>query len=524
VNPLKIGNIKSLVGNTVEVFIRDDIENMYLPYKGKLYSIGQLGSYVIIPVAYEKIVGIVTQIQMQEIQLKDDTIIPSNRKIMTIQIVGRIKDNKFERGITSYPLVGEDVCLADENDIEIIFSQKETITSSIKIGYFSQNENIDVWVDINKLLSRHLAIVGSTGSGKSTTVTTLINCLIEKYDHPHILLFDIHGEYAQTEALRNNDAVNIINGHDVNIPYWLLTYQEWLSLLLAHDSKQQSKEIREGLMYAKKKTVNEIREFKKYEKILKLNTPIPFSLDNFREKIQEKYLKPRMDNLCDDKRYYFLLRPDNINLKLDAFIERLIQPNKKVNIIDLSMVPSDILPIIISLLSRSVFDFNYWNLERDFPICLMFEESHLYLGNTGSPMAKWTIERIAKEGRKYAVSIAIISQRPSEVSQTILSQCNNFISHRLTTDIDQKYVQSLLSDTIQGLTNLLPTLITGEAIIVGDAVSIPVRAKIKMAFNLVSSDCDYDTLWKTGPDKNFNIPFIIENIITQEYRKRQKEP
>jgi uncharacterized protein len=186
----------------------------------------------------------------------------------------------------------------------------------------------------------------------------------------------------------------------------------------------------------------------------------------------------------------------------------------------LSEKPTGLHSLLISLLSRLLFDFCYWNLERDFPLLMIYEEGHKYLS---FGMAKKTVERISKEGRKYGVSILVASQRPSELSDTILSQCNNFISHRLSTYADQSIIQNRLSENIEGLTNLLPTLSRGEAVIVGDCISLPARVKISKQIELRNTDCEFSKLWKDGPDSNFSTEYIVENMRLQQYRKRGKD-
>src|SRR3989304_269435 len=220
-NPLIIGKIKSVFGYSAEVMLRDDLKGMYLTHEGKLYSIGQIGSYLIIPVAYEKIVGIVSEIKMLEVQNEaGEKIIRSDKKIITIQLIGRIFNNRFERGLGTYPLVEDDVCLADENDFSIIFEGQEK-EKNIESGLFSQNEKFKVSINVDNFFSKHAAILGTTGSGKSCTVAKILQKELEFKDS-HLILLDLHGEYIGAFP----DKSNIITGPELEIPYWLLNHEE----------------------------------------------------------------------------------------------------------------------------------------------------------------------------------------------------------------------------------------------------------------------------------------------------------
>ena len=273
-NPLAIGNVRSIIGNNIEVTIKKDFKSMYLTHEGKLYQIGQLGSYVVINAAYEKIIGIVSEIKMQEvIALSESNTVPKGYvpdKIMKINLIGTISDNLFEQGVQSYPLINDEVCLANEEDIEILFRVKES-EKHISIGKFSQNDKIDVLVDVDSLLSRHVAIVGSTGSGKSTSIASFILNFANKYDKPHIIVFDLHGEYSNSEDLMKKKWINIVDSEKLKIPFWLLNFDEWREILsVKWDSANQIKALRETLIEIKQ---DSIKNFK--DPTIKPNIDIP---------------------------------------------------------------------------------------------------------------------------------------------------------------------------------------------------------------------------------------------------------
>jgi DNA helicase HerA-like ATPase len=225
----------------------------------------------------------------------------------------------------------------------------------------------------------------------------------------------------------------------------------------------------------------------------------------------------RLDSRLNDPRYAFMFKPKTY-VQSSSFKDLLStmfssSEHEQITIMDLSGVPFDIVNTIVSLLARLAFDFNFWNASRrDFPILLVFEEAHNYLpsGQAGSGAARRTVERIAKEGRKYGVSCMIVSQRPAEVSETIISQCNNFVILRLTNPVDQGYVRKLMSDTFAGLIDTLPALRQGEALIVGEAIPMPLRVQIDFPDPEPSSaDIKFFDKWKQS-DVKTDIPEVVD--------------
>lgn len=532
--PLWIGNVISVMGNKAEIRLRDDIDNMYMNHEGQLFYIGQIGSYVSVKSGYNKIIGLVTQVKLQEIAFeksnksgKDFTI--GERKVMEISLIGTIRSGSFNRGIDAFPLIGDEVFLTDSSDIDIIFNQSSE-DGSISLAKFSQNRDIDVKVDINKLLSRHAAIVGSTGAGKSTTVASIVSLLAEKYEYPHIVIFDVHGEYAGAERFRSNDWCNCIDSSEFKLPYWILNYEDWRSILSINpeNAYKQAAALKKTLADVKEEVIKGDDKYKDYR--ASSDIPIYFELDNLMEKYSSDKdagsSELRLKYFIEDVRNDFITNPEPYasNDAFKTYIDRLLarEAGKKVTVIDLSEIPSGLLPLVVSVVTRIIFEFAYWNLERDFPVLLIYEEAHKYLSYNSYPNnARLAVEKVVKEGRKYGVSAAICSQRPSEISDTILSQCNNFITHRLSTEKDQQIVKVQLSDNLTGITNLLPILERGEAVVVGDSVVIPARITINKKFDLKNPDCDFNRLWSEGVNDGFDVEFILDNIRMQSYRKRE---
>lgn len=519
-NELLIGYVRSVKGLEVEVELSKDIEKMKFSFNGQTYRVGQIGSYVTIPVLFERLVGIVSEIRMQPIEeMMGGEPLLSDKKIMQLQLVGCIREGSFDRGLKTYPLIGDEVHLARAEDIDTIFAGQNT-DYSIRIGNFSQAEDTPIWIDVNKMLSRHTAIVGNTGSGKSTTVATLIKRFLEKYPHPYIILFDIHGEYGQIK----HEKIKHIKGEDLKIPHWLLNFSQWKNLLsITPQAAKQSDNLKSAITELRKTHNPDFEEAK-----LSVDTPIYFPMDELlshKSITGDKSLSEKLDVLIKDVRYDNLLKSGyNSTPDLNRFAENILDKKFGCTILDLSKIVPDILSPVVEILSRLFYELSYWNLERDYPLLLIYEEAHRYLSEAyNNYSSKKRVENIAKEGRKYGVGIIIVSQRPSEVSETILAQCNNYIAHRLTTDKDREFIKNLLPENLLGLTNLLPSLGQGEALIAGDAAVLPARADIEMLEQLPSMDCDFHSKWTEGPHKDFDLKSICKNWINQKFEWRKEK-
>ena len=322
-NELLIGYIRSVKGLEVEVELDKEIEKMKFSFNGRTYRVGQVGSYIIIPVLFERLIGIVSEVRMQAIEEMDgDKPILSDKKMMQIQLVGSIREGKFDRGLKTYPLIGDEVHLARFEDINTIFAGQKT-KHSIKIGNFSHAENTPIWMDVNKLLSRHTAIVGNTGAGKSTTVATLIKCFLEEYPHSHIILFDIHGEYGQIK----HEKIKPIKGEDLKIPHWLLSFSQWKDLLaITPQAAKQSDNLKTAIIDLRKKHNLNFDEIK-----LSVDTPIYFPINELlthTSVTKDASLKEKLDVLYKDVRYDNLLKSGyDGTQKLKDFAENILDRN-----------------------------------------------------------------------------------------------------------------------------------------------------------------------------------------------------
>lgn len=469
----------------------------------------------------------------------------------------------FRQGGVNLPSPTEPAYLPDDETINAIFSSNDNY--SFQIGKLSNNHGVNYYVDGNRFFGKHIAVVGSTGSGKSCAVTRLLQNILRineghnenatNLKNAHIIIFDIHSEYSSAFTLAETESFNLncLDVEKLSLPYWLMNSQELEALFIESNelnSHNQISQFKKAVILSKEKhnpnmehitydtpvyfDIFEVYRYirNKNNEVINKNDVLPHlpkrangttieNADNvylsedvvFSATSTSKDSKAsngpyngeferfitRLDTKLSDKRLKFITAPkkDNgENYTTEDFGEILKQFLGYINrcnitIIDLSAIPFEVLSIVVSLLSRVIFDFAFHysklrhslGLVNDIPFMLVCEEAHNYIPKNGTAeyaASKHSIERIAKEGRKYGLNLMVVSQRPSEVSETIFSQCNNFIVLKLTNINDQSCIRNLLPDNNASLVDMLPTLSTGECLVVGDAVPLPAVVKMDM--------------------------------------------
>lgn len=477
----------------------------------------------------QHLIGLVVKIMRKfddEIESNSDDE-PCSNDIVKITLIGTFLDkigthpNQFKRTLESVPSIDADCFIMDDkilSDFMGVISQGNAdVDNPLCIGSYTLNENAKAWLDGNKLFQRHAVIVGSTGSGKSYTVATLIE-QVARLKSSNAILFDIHGEYAPIDGIgihhyKIAGPSDTVADDIMFLPYWLLTYEEMLSMILDrsdNNAPNQAMLFSRTVLKEKQAFLTDIEKTDLLN-YFTIDSPIPYKMDklisnlndmdvqmvpgaNSKEKQGDYYGKlsrfiQRLSAKIDDKRLNFMFSKDPALTSydyLEKFCKKLMSPASQdggVKIINFSEVPSDILPLMVSLIARLVFSVQQWvDKDQIHPIALFCDEAHLYIpanvqqGVEASSLMSF--ERIAKEGRKYGVGLIVITQRPSEVSRTVLSQSSNFIAMRLTNADDQNVVKRLLPDNLGNFAELLPILDIGEALIVGDASLLPSRIKI----------------------------------------------
>lgn len=539
----KIGEVKSVSGNTVTIQLNDDIKSNLPIINGEVYKIGQIGSFLKIPLGYSILYGLITQIGASAIPqniLEQATTFSDlkNSQWVTLSLVGEQIGKKFERGIFQSPTTGDSVHLVTFDDLFIIY-QGDDKQASIKIGNISSSTSLPALLDINRLISRHFSILGSTGSGKSNAVGVIVNSIENKhFENSRVIVIDPHGEYAESIDKSNVYQLRPSEGKKkLVVPFWALPFEELMQIIGSSLNDEKYEYVREKIVSEKKKS-NITNSYGIDDELITADTPIPFSikkvwfdLDDFERRTYKtnSFLDTDLDKITDgdvdklvsskykpasmgsvapfvnryakgllkfldslkikllDKRYSFLFAPDDYTPDIDGKVTRDIDELlfswigiKGVSIFDLSDVPSEIMISITGTLLKIIYDTIYWGQETEVggkkqPLLVILEEAHNYLHSGSNNISAKTVQKIAKEGRKYGIGICLVSQRPSELDDTILSQCGTIISLRMNNFSDRNFVKGAIQDELQGLLDVLPSLRTGEAIVSGEGVNIPSR-------------------------------------------------
>lgn len=585
----EIGEIKSINGNSISIEISETLRSNMPIIDGTVYRVGQIGSFLKIPLGYATLYGIVTQVGIDAIPDKfkeQDYSFFLNQQWLTIILIGEQIGNKFERGITQFPTPGDSVHLVTNKDLEVIYGGFSD-DNSIIVGNISASESLEARIDIDKLVSRHCAILGSTGSGKSNAVAVLLNAIANKgFKSARVLVVDPHGEY--TEALKGKCNIYKVNPETLEnnlfIPFWALPFNQLLEIFSQSLLDANKDYVRQKVLEYKIKSNIENKLGIDIESIT-ADTPIPFSLDelwgeldDFERKTFENdriteclikkgnysklesseyrpastmnsapyynmqrkgilYFTDSIRSKIKDNRYSFLFNPgdykptsDGKAKVLNLLLQQWIGSNKPITILDLSGVPNEIMQTISGTLLKIVFDALFWgqNLSiggKEQPILIVLEEAHNYLKAGENSVSSNTVQNIAKEGRKYGVGLMLVTQRPSELDETVLSQCGTLIALRMNNSKDRGHIKSAIQDELQTIVDLLPSLRTGEGIISGEAVKMPSRIKFFKASNAPKgSDPKASVKWKLEQkdiEKDYEI--LVNLWRNQQFNVKKEE-
>lgn len=425
---------------------------------------------------------------------------------------GRI--HGFRRGVTRYPTPGALVYPAGTGDLRQVYAGDGR--QAIQIGTVYPTRDIRAGLYIDALLGKHFALLGSTGTGKSTSAALLLHRICEQAPEGHIIMIDPHGEYAA--AFRDTGV--ILDVSNLRMPYWLMNFEEHCEILVtAHGEERQLDCEILGKCLLEARSRNRLAE--QIGKIT-VDSPIPYLLSdlsvilgNHMGKLDKGHssapymrLKNKLDELKSDPRYQFLFSGMLVGDTMAEFIStlfRLPSRGRPISIIDVSGVPSEITRTVVAVLSRMVFDFAVWaREERTRPILLVCEEAHRYVPSEknadGSSVGR-ILSRIAKEGRKYGIALGLITQRPSDLAEGVLSQCGTIIAMRLNNDRDQAFVRAAMPEGARGFLDAIPALRNRECVICGEGVAIPVRAAfddLEESRRPASADPSFTQLWSTS--------------------------
>lgn len=492
----------------------------------------------------EKIIGLVTKILRKSSPLDsaEEEMTEVSENTIKVNLVGTLKEKDgikkhvFKRTLNTVPSLEAECFLLQGQELsEFMKAISSGSSNPLTIGKYTMSEASLANLDGNKFFQRHAVIVGGTGSGKSWTVANILE-KAANLKSVNVIIFDIHGEYTPLKDLPNSQLLKIAGPGDkpdkdqnLFLPYWLLSYEEMAAMLLDRsdtNAPNQSRALFDLILKEKRKTVNAANDVAT-EANLTVESPVPYKIQDVVSELKRLDVEmvpgvktekqgplngkltrfvQRLESKITDKRLNFLFNGDDSLLAYDwikSLIERLLGfgNNNGVKIIDFSEVPSDILPLITGLIARLIFTVQQWTDSEDrHPIAVFCDEAHLYLPVSASDnmdeRGLRNFERIAKEGRKYGVSLVVISQRPADVSKTILSQCGNFIAMRLTNPEDQYVIRRLFPDNLGDFAEMLPILDVGEGLVVGDASLLPSRVIIdKPHIQPNSSTVDFWDKW-----------------------------
>jgi hypothetical protein len=438
---------------------------------------------------------------------------------------GSGKVTNFRRGVTRYPIPGCEVHPVTTEDLHSVFAASDE--PHIEIGTVYPTDDIRGALYVDPMLSKHFAILGSTGTGKSTSVALILHRISQLSPEGHIVMIDPHGEYSA--AFKG--CGELFNVDNLQLPYWLLNFEEHCEVLLTTDGAERQRDadiLAKCLLAARTKS----KSAEQYGKVT-VDSPIPYlltdlngiivgemgKLDRAGDSTPYARLKNKLDELKADPRYSFMFSGMMVSDTMGSFLAKLFRlpaNGRPISIVDVSGVPSDVTSVVVSVLARMVFDYAIWSrTEAQRPLLLVCEEAHRYVPkdeNASGQAVRKILERIAKEGRKYGVSLGLITQRPSDLAEGVLSQCGTIISMRLNNDRDQACVRAAMPEGARGFLDAIPALRNRECIVCGEGVAIPIRVRfddLEPEKRPASSDPSFAALWReTGGEAG-----IIERTV-----------
>ncbi|WP_158174879.1 ATP-binding protein [Grimontia hollisae] len=569
---LSIGKIIEVDGSRIIAELDPTISDLSRVFAGENYPIGQFGSIIKVHFGRRSIYGLVSRLRMKaDYQLeKGLPIASSDERIIEADLFGEGEWRRkgadefaleFERGVATYPLPQQTIYLTPKSELRFIYGDAKGAV--IQLGEHVGSGGAPCYAELNELLGKHTAILGSTGAGKSGTVAAVIHSILERgqianheHWHPQIIILDPHNEYGK--AFPEHQRLSTDEG-SLKLPYWLLDLEESLSLFIGKTefaATSQSNIVKNALIAVREQAAEQL-ELDKNQ--LTVDSPVPYVLgdptgmDNFGKKqgvLYEEGLigeinkqRPNNQNQAQHEDYNKVIRKVSSLLKdgrlrfmmegwdgaedpLPTIVNQFLTQQTTVQIVDLSGVPNEVAGVATAAIARIVFQLKIWQTEaerQNSPVLLVCEEAHRYVPNRGEAQyeaAQSAIRRIAKEGRKYGVGLLLVSQRPSEVEATVLSQCNSWIVLRITNDSDREHVRSVLPDSMSGLTKMLSGLRRQEAIFVGQAATLPTRVMIRSLPNEKlprSNDVDFEKGWQ---QQAMTLEQIQEVVSMWRYQSR----
>lgn len=437
----------------------------------------------------------------------------------------------FRRGVTRYPVPGSVIYAVTTADLKQVYASDGR--ANVEIGTVYPTDDIRGALYVDAMLGKHFALLGSTGTGKSTSAALILHKICDIAPEGHILMIDPHGEYSA--AFKTNGRLFDVN--NLNLPYWLMNFREHCEVFIQStgDAKQMDSDILAKCLLAAKAKSQAAAGVAK----LTVDSPVPYLLSDLTNIIQNEMgkldkstntapfmrLKTKIDEIKADPRYSFMFSGMLVGDTMADFLAKIFRlpaEGKPISIIDVSAIPSEITPTVVAVLSRLVFDYSIWaKNEPSRPILLVCEEAHRYIPNddiAGESSVRDILSRIAKEGRKYGVSLGLITQRPSDLAEGVLSQCGTILSMRLNNDRDQAFVKAAMPEGARGFLDSIPALRNREIICCGEGVAIPIRVSLDTLVEErrpASEDPLFSELWRDNGGEEEIIQRVIKRWRSQ---------
>ena len=477
------------------------------------------------------------------------------------------KQNVFKRGADSYPQIDRDVFLVEGGNLQRFMSLLGAgleENQRLQLGTFALDPSATAIANGDRFFQRHAAILGSTGSGKSYAVSLILERAFAR-SHANIIVLDMHGEYSSLAAPQDSAepiarCFRVAGPGDLEsapddcifLPYWLLNREEMLSMILDRSDMNAPNQASRFTMHVRDLKGHTLKAESRDDvaSSFTVDSPIPYSINDLVDRLKEDDTSKgvgakgqpvkgdwegkltrfvsRLEAKLEDRRYGFMFQPPEVASEYDWLANQLSEmlsaksDGYGIKVIDFSEVPTDILPVVTGVFARLLYDIQFWmDPSERTPFVFVCDEAHLYLpvredADAVEKQALYSFERIAKEGRKYGVSLLVVSQRPSDVSRTILSQCNNFLILRLTNDRDQNVVRRLMPDSLSSVLDSLPLLDVGEAYVIGDAILLPSRIKLNLpSIAPLSQTRDVWQEWGSNEPNVSAIQDAVENLRKQ---------
>ncbi len=542
---LAIGQIIEVDGSHLVAELNPTLSELSRVYAGETYPIGQFGSIVKIHFGRQIVYALVGRLRMKsEFQAERGLVSASSsdERIVEADLFGEGEwfhgasgewELRFERGVSTYPLPQQTVYLTPKAELRFIYGKAKGAV--VHLGQHVGSGGTPCFADLNELFGKHTAVLGSTGTGKSGTVAAIIHSILERGNtgsyakwKPRVIILDPHGEYGN--AFADHTKLSSDDG-TLTLPYWLLNFQETVALLIGKTefvATSQANIIKNALISAREEGAQQLDLD---TNLITVDSPVPYKLSTLKEKIEEdkppqaskqdshNSILQKLEVLMTDARLRFMMSEWSSNDPFLAVIKQLIGDGPQPRIVDLSGVPNEVAGVSSAVIARTLFNLEIWQTQSEResdPVLMVCEEAHRYVPNRGEAQyeaAQEAIRRIAKEGRKYGVGLLLVSQRPSEVEATVLSQCNSWIVLRITNDADRDHVRSILPDSMTGLTKMLSGLRRQEAIFVGQAAMLPSRILIrdlKPDQLPKSNDIDFDKGWQNDATPDPQIQDVVK--------------